>query len=182
MTFGLFGKPPFWSINYCSCFLTNFGKYWATFYSIIWSHCGNKASSVAHRSVVYLMANLFTDYFVSQKLFHLELIFRGMSQWVCFLCGGRGRQPVWPDLVKFRHFDKILIVFGKFWFEFVLKTFAPALWNFMLLSWFKRQKIEKYCEAFWSHWRRRLSHSGQIYHFIAERDFFTHKNTRTTKR
>ena len=99
-----------------------------------------------------------------------------------FLARGVGRQPVWPDLVKFPHFDKILIVFGKFWFDFVLKTFAPALCNFMLLSWFKRQKIEKYCKAFWSHWRRRLSHSGQIYHFIAERDFFTHKNTRTTKR
>ena len=37
--FGLFEKHKFFSKNFCLYFLGNFGNFWATFYSNIWSRC-----------------------------------------------------------------------------------------------------------------------------------------------
>lgn len=39
--FGLFREMSFLSRNVCSNGLGHFGKKWATFDSIIWSHCNN---------------------------------------------------------------------------------------------------------------------------------------------
>ena len=62
-----------------------------------------------------------------------------------FLCGGL--EAVWPDLAKFRHFGKILKVFGQFLVGTfsILQTFEPTWVIFMLRANFhccKWPKIE----------------------------------------
>ena len=71
---GDFWKVLLYKKNRCGYSLGNFAKNWATFYSIMWSHCFRNFASLCSTSpllqYIYLAINIFMSYyFCSNQLF-----------------------------------------------------------------------------------------------------------------
>ena len=101
------------------------------------------------------------QYFGSQKLQKLTnlilFVFCFFIRFVLVEPDGRWWLE-WPDLVKFRHFGKILGLWqffeGKFSFwQNLGPILAKFVRNWENFHWWKKPKIEKYSIDIWSHWR-----------------------------